>query len=159
MATMSSATPVSSNGSEAADRSDTLAVLDTSDVPRVGARELALALKMLSGRGLLLPSVSLSDEDLRRVEQAFWQISRRGRQRKVAVLLRFRSLMEACQSRRISELIASHGQEAVVKTLEIAAGMRLNVKWGFNPHKLARAVSEALEQAGESFAPGAHAAA
>lgn len=122
------------------------AALDTSDVPRVGARELALTLKMLSGRDLRIPSVRLSDDDLRRVEQAFWQISRRGRQRKVAVLLRFRSLVEACQSRRLSELIARHGQEAVVKTLEIAASMRLNVKWGFNPHKLARAVSEALEE-------------
>ena len=49
--------------------------LDASDVPRVGARELALALKILSsGRGLLLPAVTLSDEDLRRVEQDFWQI-------------------------------------------------------------------------------------
>jgi hypothetical protein len=159
MTTMSSAAPNSSNGTQAADSSDALAALDTSDVPRVGARELALALKMLSGRGLLFPSVSLSDDDLRRVEQAFWQISRRGRQRKVAVLLRFRSLMEACQSRRINDLIARHGQEAVVKTLEIAAGMRLNVKWGFNPHKLARAVSEALESAGESYLPRAHAAA
>ena len=124
MTTMSSATSNSSNGTQPADSSDALAALDTSDVPRVGARELALALKMLSGRGLLFPSVSLSDDDLRRVEQAFWQISRRGRQRKVAVLLRFRSLMEACQSRRINDLIARHGQEAVVKTLEIAARMK-----------------------------------
>jgi hypothetical protein len=141
MTTMSQA-PIAANGSEP------VIAVDTSDVPRVGARELALALKMLSGRDLRIPSVMLSDDDLRRVEQAFWQISRRGRQRKVAVLLRFRSLVEACQSRRLSELIARHGQDAIVKTLEIAASMRLNVKWGFNPHKLARAVSEALEGMG-----------
>ncbi len=122
--------------------------VDTSDVPRVGARELALALKILSeGKGLLLPSVILSDDDLRRVEQDFWQISPRARVRKVAVLLRFRSFLAACHSRHVSELIARHGQFALVTALEAAANMRLNAKWGFNPHKMARAMSEALDAA------------
>lgn len=126
--------------------------LDASDVPRVGARELALALKILSsGRGLLLPAVTLSDDDLRRVEQDFWQISPRARVRKVAVLLRFRSFVAACQSRHVSELIARHGQQALVSALEAAAHMRLNAKWGFNPHKMARTMSEALAVAAESY--------
>jgi hypothetical protein len=126
--------------------------VDTSDVPRVGARELALALKILSaGNGLLLPSVVLSDDDLRRVEQDFWQISPRARVRKVAVLLRFRSFLEACRTRHVSELIAAHGQAALVTALEAAAEMRLNAKWGFNPHKMARAMSEALTSATQGF--------
>ena len=121
------------------------AAVDTSDVPRVGARELALALKILSsGKGLLLPTVTLSDDDLRRVEQYFWQVSPRARVRKVAVLLRFRSFLAACQSRHVHELIARHGQAALVGALEAAASMRLNAKWGFNPHKMARAMNEAL---------------
>ncbi len=119
--------------------------VDTSDVPLVATRELVLALKMLtSGRGLSMPS-ALSDLDLRQVEQLFWQVSRRSRQRKVAVLLRFRSLVIACQTRRIRALLTTHGQDAVLQALEAAAKMRLNAKWGFNPVKLARAVSEALE--------------
>ncbi|MFA5950675.1 MAG: hypothetical protein WC807_10365 [Hyphomicrobium sp.] len=127
------------------------ASIDTSDVPLVGTRELVLALKMLtSGKGLLIPP-ALSDLDLRQVEQAFWQISRRSRQRKIAVLLRFRSLVTACQSRRVSELIAEHGQAGVILALEVAATMRLNAKWGFNPHKMARAMREALASAGEYF--------
>ncbi len=126
--------------------------LDASDVPRVGARELALALKILSsGNGLLLPSVTLSDEDLRRVEQDFWQISPRARVRKVAVLLRFRSFLAACQSRHVSELIARHGQQALVSALEAAAHMRLNAKWGFNPHKMARSISETIAAATEGY--------
>lgn len=129
--------------------------LDTSDVPRVGARELALALKILSSGNLLLPSVTLSDDDLRRVEQDFWQISPRARVRKVAVLLRFRSFLEACQTRHVGELIARHGQSALVIALEAAADMRLNAKWGFNPVKMARAMSEALSP----FAEGHSAAA
>src|SRR5262245_34392875 len=84
--------------------------VDTSDVPFVGARELALALKILSAGSLLLPTVTLSDNDLRRVEQDFWQISPRARVRKVAVLLRFRSFLTACQTRHVSDLIANHGQ-------------------------------------------------
>lgn len=134
--------------------------LDTSDVPPVGARELALALKILSaGQGLLLPTVVLSDDDLRRVEQDFWQISPRARIRKVAVLLRFRSFLAACNSRHVSELIASHGQAALVTALEVAANMRLNAKWGFNPHKMARAMNEALTAAAGDYRRDAFAAA
>jgi hypothetical protein len=126
--------------------------LDTSDVPPVGARELALALKILSsGQGLLLPTIVLSDDDLRRVEQDFWQISPRARIRKVAVLLRFRSFLAACNSRHVSELIARHGQAALVTALEVAANMRLNAKWGFNPHKMARAMNEALAVAAGDY--------
>ena len=125
--------------------------VDTSDVPRVGARELALALKILSaGNGLLLPTVTLSDEDLRRVEQDFWQISPRERVRKVAVLLRFRSF--------VNDLISRHGQAALVMALEAAANMRLNAKWGFNPVKMARAMSEALAEAAENYTGQAAAA-
>lgn len=118
--------------------------LDTTDVPLVATRELALALKMLtSSRDHAMP-VALSDLDLRQVEQLFWEISRRPRQRKVAVLLRFRSLVIACQTRRIRALLAAHGETATLLALEVAAKMRLNAKWGFNPVKLARAVSEGL---------------
>jgi hypothetical protein len=125
--------------------------LDTSDVPRVGARELALTLKILSAGKLCLPSAMLTDEELRRVEADFWLVSRRARTRKVAVLLRFRGFLAACQSRHVSELIARHGQMAVVLALEAAADMRLNAKWGFNPHKMARAISEALAAAAAGY--------
>jgi len=125
--------------------------LDTSDVPRVGARELALTLKILTAGKLSLPAAMLSDEDLRRVEEDFWSVSRRARVRKVAVLLRFRSFLAACQSRHVSELIARHGQMAVVTALEAAANMRLNAKWGFNPVKMARAMTEALADAAEGY--------
>jgi len=129
--------------------------LDTSDVPRVGARELALALKILSAGNLLLPTVTLSDDDLRRVEQDFWQISPRARVRKVAVLLRFRSFLSACQTRHVSAVIARHGQEALIIGLEAAAKMRLNAKWGFNPVKMARTMSEALAAFGPEGQPAA----
>ena len=120
------------------------AVLDPSDVPMVAVRELVLALKMLSSGGLSIPQRVLSEEDFRRVEQAFWQFSKRANTRKVAVLLRLRSLIEAMQSRRFTGLIAGGDQTAILNVLAAAATMRLNTKWGFNPLKLARAASEAL---------------
>jgi hypothetical protein len=120
-------------------------VLDPSDVPTVAVRELVLALKMLSAGGqLAIPQRTLTEDDLRRVEQAFWQSSKRATTRKVAVLLRLRSLLEAVQSRRLAELVSSDSQATLVHVLAAAATMRLNAKWGFNPLKLARAARDAL---------------
>jgi hypothetical protein len=117
----------------------------------VAVRELVLALKMLSSGGrLALPQRLLSEDDLRRVEEAFWSFSKRGSARKVAVLLRLRSLLEALQSRRLSDLVAGDNEAALLHMLSVAAKMRLNAKWGFNPLKMARAVSEASRQAGSA---------
>jgi hypothetical protein len=125
-------------------------VLDPSDVPTVAVRELVLALKMLSSGGsLAFPQRVLSEDDFRRVEQAFWQFSKRASTRKTAVLLRLRSLIEAVQSRRLVGIISSGNQAAVLHILSAAATMRLNAKWGFNPLKLARAASEALALEGD----------
>src|SRR5262245_8224029 len=119
--------------------------LDPSDVPTVAVRELAFALKMLSAGGrLAFPQRTLTEDDLRRVGQAFWQFSKRAPARRVAVLLRSRSLREAVQSRRLADLVSSDNQSALMHVLAAAATMRLNAKWGFNPLKTARAVTDAL---------------
>lgn len=122
------------------------AAIDLTDVPLVALRELATALKFLSEDAQLLvrPEV-LTEGDLRRVEQSFWQRCNRDRARKVAVLVRLRSLLEACRARSIQALIAVHGQAAVFEALAVAATMRLNTNIGFNPQKLARAVQSALK--------------
>lgn len=128
-------------------------VVDTSDVPVVSARELALTLKLLGSLGHSLAAAErLTDQDIRRVEQAFWHHLKRNRARKTAVLLRFRCLVEVCRARRLAVLIANNGQEGVVQLMQAAASMRLNTAWGFNPQKLARAVDEALRQIGEANA-------
>ncbi len=117
-------------------------VLDPSDVPTVAARELALALKLISKR-LALPRGPLSEDRLRAAEAAYWQISRRSRTRKTAVLLRLRSLIAAGQTRRLEDVLSRDGEAALSHVLAAAATMRLNAKWGFNPMKLARAASQA----------------
>jgi hypothetical protein len=119
-------------------------ILDPSDVPAVAVRELALAVKILSGEGLRLPDRELSDADLRAVEQAFWQVSSRHRTRKSAVLLRLRCFFDAAKSRRVSALLDGNGADTLLVALSVAATMRLNAKWGFNPLKLSRAIGEAI---------------
>lgn len=124
-------------------------VVDASDVPVVTARELALTLKLLGSLGVTLRDADrLTDADIRRVEQAFWHHLKRNRARKTAVLLRFRSLLEVCRSRRLAALIQAHGEAAVLQLLNAAASMRLNATWGFNPQKIGRAVHEALRKLG-----------
>lgn len=122
--------------------------VDISDVPPVTTRELVLALKLYESAGAaLLASGHAAEQALRRVEQAFWQTSPRHRVRKVAVLLRFRSLLAACETRRIKSLIEVHGTDAVMQILAVTAKLRLNTRWGFNPQKLALAVEAALTAA------------
>jgi DhnA family fructose-bisphosphate aldolase class Ia len=122
------------------------AVIDLTDVPLVAMRELATALKFLSAEAQqLLRPEQMTEEDMRRVEQTFWQRCNRDRARKVAVLVRLRSLLEVCHARSIQALIAVHGQAAVLEALAVAATMRLNTNIGFNPQKLARAVQAALK--------------
>jgi hypothetical protein len=118
-------------------------VLDPSDVPTVAARELALALKLVAN-GLALPSAGVAEERIQAAEAAYWQISRRSRTRKTAVLLRLRSLIAAGQTRRVGNLLARNGEAALGRVLDAAAAMRLNARWGFNPMKLARAATDAV---------------
>lgn len=122
--------------------------VDQSDVPQVTTREMALALKIYAAAGAALSSpMETAEAAIRQVEQAFWQVSPRDRVRKVAVLVRFRSLIEACGTRRMTALIQKGGQEAVFEALAAAAKLRLNTRWGFNPQKLAWAIEDTLRAA------------
>jgi len=119
--------------------------IDPSDVPTVAVRELATALKVLADDVMALARASeWSDEDFRRVEQFFWQRFPRDRQRKIAALVRLRSLIAVCKARRMQKLIAEHGAVAVQSIIEAAASMRLNTSFGFSPVKISCAVLESL---------------
>ncbi len=84
------------------------------------------------------------DLDLRQVEQLFWEILPPPAASQVR---RSSALQKPCDrlpTRRIRTLLAAHGETATLLALEVAAKMRLNEVVGFNPVKLARAVSEGL---------------
>jgi hypothetical protein len=120
--------------------------IDPMDVPTVAVRELATALKVLADDALALSrAAEWSDEDFRRVEQFFWQRFPRDRQRKIAALVRLRSLVAVCKARRIQKLISDHGSAAVQAIVEAAASMRLNTSFGFSPVKISCVVIDALK--------------
>jgi hypothetical protein len=119
--------------------------VDPTDVPVIEKRDLALALRMmLAGGRLLAKAQSFTEDEIRRVEQAFWGHAGKGAPVKVAVLLRLRSLISVFCNRRLQALVVRYGSSVVPHALAIAATMRLNTRWGFNPQKFARALEEAL---------------
>jgi hypothetical protein len=120
--------------------------IDPTDVPVVAVRELATALKVLADDVVALArAAEWSDEDFRRVEQFFWQRFPRDRQRKIAALVRLRSLVAVCKARRMQKLIEEHGSVAVQAIVAAAASMRLNTSFGFSPVKISYAVVDALK--------------
>lgn len=133
--------------------------IDPTDVPTVAVRELATALKVLTDDVMALARASeWSDADFRRVEQFFWQRFPRDRQRKIAALVRLRSLIAVCKARRMQKLISEHGAAAVQSIIEAAAGMRLNTSFGFSPVKISCAVLEALKDPHTGLLPASRAA-
>lgn len=119
--------------------------VDLTDVPEIESRDLALALRlMLAGGRVLAAAHEFAEHDIRRVEQAFWSAKDGCHSSKVAVLLRLRSLISVFGNRRLKELLAAYGASVVPHALQIAAKMRLNTKWGFNPQKFARELHLAL---------------
>jgi hypothetical protein len=125
--------------------------IDPTDVPIVATRELATALKVLADEVVaLVRAAEWSDADFRRVEQFFWQRCGRDRQRKIAALVRLRSLIDVCRARTLQSLLAEHGTAAAVCIVEAAASMRLNTSVGFSPNKISRAVITALKGEGAS---------
>jgi hypothetical protein len=122
--------------------------IDPTDVPVIETRDLALALRMLlSGGRVLAAAARFSESELRSIEQAFWSRARACRSSKTAVLLRLRGLVGVFATQRLRALLERYGAAVVPHALAIAATMRLNSKWGFNPQKFARALEAAIAAA------------
>jgi hypothetical protein len=124
------------------------AMVDTSDVPYAAPEALALPMRYLveSGRGLALLK-GLSQKDLRDVDAAVWDDL--APDQRVAVLLRLRCLIRVFEARRLSSLFLNHGHSLIAPAIYVAARMRLNTEWGFNPFKFERALKGLLAQMGD----------
>lgn len=123
---------------------------DLTDVPTVAAEDLAAPMRRLiaEGRGLVFLR-GLTTEDARIVEDCLRQRLGKKPSRELAALMRFRALVDVFTCRRLGELMLERGHEVIAPSLQTAAEMRLNLKWGFNPQKFQRALS-ALLDAGEA---------
>ena len=123
------------------------AILDRCDVPQVCAESLTLPMQAMiaAGRGLVLLR-GISDPELRTVEHAVWDQLDGTSSDKVATLLRFRCLVGVFATSRLQQLFLRRGLALMGPAIEVAAEMRLNVQWGFNPVKFQRALEAKLEE-------------
>ncbi len=121
--------------------------VDMSDVPLVASHELLVPMQHLidTERGLGMLH-GLSDAELRAVDQAVWDALAGDAIRRVAVLLRFRALIQVFKARRLAELFLHRGFLLIAPAVHVAARMRLNTEWGFNPLKFERALLDLLGQ-------------
>ena len=119
------------------------------DVPFVAPQDLGEAVRVLAAAGIpLITSRHISEDRFRAVEQAFWQGYEGSREVKTAILLRIRALSEVLGARRLNAFVSDHNVGMLRMTLKVAAAMRLNTKWGFNPTKFMFALTDALSAKG-----------
>jgi len=119
--------------------------VNRSDVPQVNPDDLALPMQHLvaTGRGLAMLR-GLSEPELREVDHAMWRALDIEPAQRVAVLLRFRCLIKVFGARRVADLLLHRGYNLIAHAVQVAAGMRLNGDYGFNPVKFERALRERL---------------
>jgi hypothetical protein len=120
-------------------------VLDLNDVPHVSPEQLALPMRYMidAERGLAMLR-GASDSELRDAEGAVWDQIDGCSQTRTAVLLRFRCLIAVFAAVRLRRMLLQRGFGLLAPALKVAAQMRLNTRWGFNPLKFAMALEEQL---------------
>jgi hypothetical protein len=121
--------------------------VDRSDVPLVASHDLLVPMQHLidTERGLALLN-GISNAELREVDHAVWDALEGDAGRRVAVLLRFRALIQVFKARRLAELFLHRGFMMIAPAVHVAARMRLNSEWGFNPLRFERALQDLLSQ-------------
>ncbi|HXF52687.1 MAG TPA: hypothetical protein VNK52_01055 [Hyphomicrobiaceae bacterium] len=130
-------------------------MFDLTDVPMVAPEDLAIPMRQLirGERAALAVLYGTGEADVRLIEAAFWQEFNGNTAAGVAVLLRFRGLISLFAVRRLRDRLLEKGHALIGPAVAVAAGMRLNAKWGFNPNTFLWALA-ALEarDAGEPAA-------
>jgi hypothetical protein len=127
----------------------TATVIDFTDLPRVSAEELGLPMRTLiaSGRGLTFLR-GLSEEELRDIDEIIW--NRLGSDdpiRRLAVVLRFRGLIDVFSAPRLRDLFLHQGYRLIGHAVKVAATLRFNAERGFNPFLFERALRQAIAPA------------
>jgi hypothetical protein len=119
--------------------------LNLSDVALVKPQNLMLAMQYMvdTGRGLAMLR-GITKAELREVDHALWDALGDDPIERLAVLVRFRCLINVFGARRLRELLMHTGHNLIAPSVQVAARMRLNADLGFNPVKFERALTELL---------------
>jgi hypothetical protein len=96
----------------------------------------------------------LSQAQMREVDHAIWEALEGDRERRVAVLLRFRALIKVFAARPLAELFLHRGFMLIAPAVHVAARMRLDAQRGFPPLKFERVLRDLLCQLDEGVAQG-----
>jgi hypothetical protein len=121
--------------------------IDLTDIALVPVREMAVPMQHLidAGRGMVLMR-GASSAELRELDRAVWDDLMDDAAVRVAVLLRFRCLVEVFAAQRLQSLLLQTGYNLIAPALQVAATMRLNAERGFNPLKFERALRSLLAE-------------
>jgi hypothetical protein len=124
--------------------------LNLSDVPLVSPADLARPMQYMidTGRGLAMLR-GISAAEMREVDRALWDELGGNAMQRLAVLMRFRCLIQVFGARRLADLLLNNGHGLIAPAVRVAASMRLNAERGFNPAKFERALQDLLSQLGK----------
>ena len=123
----------------------TLTTLNLSDVPMVSPQMLALAMQHMvdTGRGLAMLR-GITKDELSEVDALLRVRMGDDPLQRLAVLVRFRCLIEAFRAKRLTNLLMRTGFNLIAPAVYVAARMRLNADRGFNAFKFERALVEQM---------------
>jgi hypothetical protein len=115
------------------------------DVALVNPQTLALAMQHMvaTGRGLAMLR-GITRDELREIDAALSDKLGHDPAERLAVLVRFRCLIEAFRSRRLADMLLNNGYNLIAPAVHVAARQRLNADRGFNPVKFERALSDLM---------------
>jgi hypothetical protein len=130
-----------------ADMTIMLNTLNPTDVALVNPQNLALAMQHMidTGRGLAMLRGFTKDE-LREVNALLLEELAHDPAQRLAVLMRFRCMIEVFRARRLVDLLMHTGHNLIAPAMQVAASMRLNADRGFNPVKFERALQELMAE-------------
>jgi hypothetical protein len=116
--------------------------IDSSDVPAVGMHDLYMPMRHLinEGRGLALLN-GLSEKDIRSLESHIWAHFADAPEKRVAVALRFRALLDVFSRRRLKQEFLNQGFKLIARAVTEASSQRLNARFGFSAQKFVTALS------------------
>lgn len=117
--------------------------IDLTDVVLVSPYDMTIPMQHMvdQGRGLVFLNGATA-ADLRTMDVAVWDKLDEDPTQRVAVLVRFRCLIEVFASQRLKALLLKKGFNLLAPALHVAASMRLNAERGFNPVKFERALAD-----------------
>lgn len=115
--------------------------IDLTDVVLVSPYDMTFPMQHMvdAGRGLVFMNGATA-ADLRAMDLAVWDKLDEDPAQRVAVLVRFRCLVEVFAAQRLKALLLNKGFNLLAPALHIAASMRLNAERGFNAVKFERAL-------------------